>query len=313
HRLVAAHAQNAIFRGALLISSEVKCAHFHGIEVAKPIPSHQVYKGTVFELVDQAVDFVMSKIALAVGTRAETVQAPVAYEIPKEVVTEAIVNAVAHRDYTDNSSVQVMLFADRLEVMNSGRLPPPLTVEKLRVAHQSLPANPLIAESMYLLRYIEKMGTGTVDMIRRCAEAGLPEPEFEAGAGFTTRIWRAGGNGKRRGSGRATTQETQGGRRETTQEDRDTTQQLATTTQETGEATQEVVGKADSMPTRDRILALLRSDPTLTRAALASRIGITPGGVKYHLDRLRKAGRIRHVGPTKKGRWEILESESTLP
>ena len=140
-----------------LISSEVKCAHFHGREVAKPIPSHQVYKGTVFELVDQAVDFVMSKIALAVGTRAETVQAPVVYEIPKEVVTEAIVNAVAHRDYTDNSSVQVMLFADRLEVMNSGRLPPPLTVEKLRVAHQSLPANPLIAESMYLLRYIEKM------------------------------------------------------------------------------------------------------------------------------------------------------------
>ena len=135
-----------------LISSEVKCAHFHGTEVAKPIPSYQVYKGTVFALVDQAVDFVLSKITLSVGTRAESVQAPVAYEIPKEVVTEAIVNAVAHRDYTDNSSVQVMLFADRLEVMNSGQLPPPLTVEKLRVAHQSLPGNPLLAESMYLLR-----------------------------------------------------------------------------------------------------------------------------------------------------------------
>jgi len=67
------------------------------------------------------------------------------------------------------------------------------------------------------------------------------------------------------------------------------------------------------MPTRDRILALLQSDPTLTRAALASCIGITPEGVKYHLDKLRKAGRIRHVGPTKKGRWEILESESTRP
>lgn len=53
-----------------LISSEVKCAHFHGIEVAKPIPSYQVYKGTVFNLVDQAVDFVMSKINLWVGTRA---------------------------------------------------------------------------------------------------------------------------------------------------------------------------------------------------------------------------------------------------
>ena len=44
-----------------LISSEVRCAHFHGTEVAKPIPSYQVYKGTAFQLVDQAVDFVLSK------------------------------------------------------------------------------------------------------------------------------------------------------------------------------------------------------------------------------------------------------------
>ena len=286
-----------------LISSEVKCAHFHGTAVAKPIPSYQVYKGTVFELVDQAVGFVLSKIDLAVGTRAETIQAPVAYEIPKEVVTEAIVNAVAHRDYTDNSSVQVMLFADRLEVMNSGRLPPPLTVEKLRVAHQSLPANPLIAESMYLLRYIEKMGTGTVDMIRRCAEAGLPEPEFEAGAGFMTRIWRPTSHGKL-DSVRATTQEISG----TTQETSATTQETGGTTQELGKTIQEADGT-----TQERIVALLRRDPELTRVALASRIGITPAGVKYHLDKLRKAGRIRHVGPTKKGRWEILESESTRP
>lgn len=128
-----------------LSSSEVKCAHFHGTRVAKPIPSHQVYRGTVFELVDHAVDFVLSKIALSVGTRAESVQAPVAYEIPKEVVTEAIVNAVAHRDYTSAASVQVMLFADRLEVWNPGGLPPPRTLDKLRVPHQSVPGNPLLA------------------------------------------------------------------------------------------------------------------------------------------------------------------------
>ena len=128
-----------------LISSDVKCAHFHGTEVAKPIPSYQIYKGTAFQLVDQAVDFVLSKINLWVGTRAESVQAPVAYEIPKEVVTEAIVNAVAHRDYTSNASVQVMLFSDRLEVWNSGRLPSPLTLEQLRDTHPSVPNNRLLA------------------------------------------------------------------------------------------------------------------------------------------------------------------------
>ena len=173
-----------------LISSEVKCAHFHGIEVAKPIPSYQVYKGTVFELVDQAVDFVLSKIALHVGTRAESVRAPVTYEMPKEVVTEAIVNAVAHRDYTSNGSVQVMLFADRLEVRNPGQLSHPLTLEKLREPHNSLPVNSLLAKSLYLAEYIEQMGTGTLDMIRRCVGAGLSEPEFAITDGFVTTVRR---------------------------------------------------------------------------------------------------------------------------
>ncbi|MDE0124637.1 MAG: hypothetical protein OXN97_08685 [Bryobacterales bacterium] len=42
-------------------------------------------------------------------------------------------------------------------------------MEKLRVAHQSLPGDPLLAESVCLLRYIEKTGTGTGDTVRRCA------------------------------------------------------------------------------------------------------------------------------------------------
>ena len=174
-----------------LISSDIKCAHFHGTQVAKPIPSYQVYKGTAFQLVDQAVDFVLSKIALSVGTRAESTQAPVSYEIPKEVVREAIVNAVAHRDYTSNASVQVMLFSDRLEVLNPGRLPPPLTLEQLRDTHPSVPNNRLLARSLYLAQYIEEMGTGTLDMIRRCGDAGLREPEFTDSGGFKTTIWRA--------------------------------------------------------------------------------------------------------------------------
>lgn len=176
-----------------LISSEIKCAHFHGTEARKPIPSYQVYKGTAFDLVDQAVDFVLSKISLAVGTREHGTQAPVEYEMPPEVVREAIVNAVAHRDYTSNGSVQVMLFSDRLEVWNPGTLPPSLTLEKLRHPHGSVPGNPLLAEPLYLTKYIERMGTGTGDMIERCKNAGLAEPEFSLTDGFVTTIRRKPG------------------------------------------------------------------------------------------------------------------------
>jgi predicted HTH transcriptional regulator len=174
-----------------LITSEVKCLHFHGTEVRKPIPSYQVYKGTVFDLTDQAVDFVLSKIARAVGTRAKGLEAPVEYELPRDAVAEAIVNAVVHRDYTSNASVQVVLFSDRLEVWNPGELPPPLTMEKLRVPHASIPHNPLICEPMFLARYAEKAGSGILDMIALCREAGLPEPDFrQEGGQFVQTLWR---------------------------------------------------------------------------------------------------------------------------
>ena len=106
----------------------------------------------------------MSKLNRFVGTRKLGPEAPVEYDIPQEVVVEGIVNAVAHRDYTSNASVEVMLFSDRLEVWNPGTLPPSLTIESLRKPHSFQPGNPLIAEPLFLTKYIEKDATGTVDM-----------------------------------------------------------------------------------------------------------------------------------------------------
>lgn len=172
-------------------SAVVKCAHFHGTEIAKPIPSHQVFEGTLFEQVDGAVDFVMSKLSRSVGTRAQSASVPVAYELPREVIAEILVNAVAHRDYTSHASVQVSVFADRIEVWNPGSLPRGLRPEDLAKPHASEPANPLIARPLYLAHYIEGLGTGTLDVIRHCREAGLPLPDFEQrGQQFVVTLWR---------------------------------------------------------------------------------------------------------------------------
>jgi predicted HTH transcriptional regulator len=173
-----------------LPTSLVKCLHFHGPEISKPIPSYQVFKGTLFEMVDQSVDFVLSKIDRSVGTRAHGPQAPVTYELPPQAVAEAVVNAVAHRDYASNASVQVMLFSDRLEIWNPGELPPPLSLQSLSEPHPSIPHNPLIAEPLFLTRYIERAGTGTLDMARLCAEAGLPAPEFREEQGQFIQVLR---------------------------------------------------------------------------------------------------------------------------
>lgn len=96
-------------------------------------------------------------------------------------------------------------------------------------------------------------------------------------------------------------------RSETTQEIANTTQETPETTQEPTSATQETAPQSPPATTRERVLALLKADPRTTRRRMAEQIGITPDGVKYHLAKLRKAGVIRHVGPTKAGRWEVLK------
>lgn len=186
------------------ISSHVKCAHFHGIEVAKPIPSYQTYKGDVFQLVDQTVDFILSKIDLEVGDRSGSTRVETRYEIPRAAVAEAVVNAIVHRDYTSNASVQVMLFKDRLEIWNPGQLPFGLTPEKLKKPHSSVPANLLLAEPMYLAGYIERIGTGTGDIVRWCREAGLPkEPDFIQEEFFKVIIWRKNSQATGQATGQA--------------------------------------------------------------------------------------------------------------
>ena len=172
-------------------SSEIKCMHYHGTIVAKPIPSHQVFTGTLFDQADQATDFILSKINRTVPPRDSAPVSETRYEIPKEVIQEAVVNAVAHRDYTSAASVQVSVFSDRIEVRNPGSLPPDLTFEDLKIKHSSRPRNHRVALPLYLTHYIEKIGYGTIQMTTGCRDAGLPEPEFaQSGSEFVVTLWR---------------------------------------------------------------------------------------------------------------------------
>ena len=173
-------------------SSEVRCEYHLGSERKKPLASYKVFTGTVFELVDQAEDFILSKLDYQIETRSEGTSIPGKYEIPREVIAESIVNAVAHRDYTNNGSVQIMLFKDRLEIRNPGTLPLGWTVEKLKGLHTSVPRNLLLAEPMYQAGYIERLGTGTSDMVSYANEAGLVDPVFSQEDTFNVTIYRKG-------------------------------------------------------------------------------------------------------------------------
>jgi predicted HTH transcriptional regulator len=171
--------------------AEVKCLHFGGPQPHRPAISHKVYKGSIFEQVDLAVAFVMDRLAAGVGQRNIDVEVPTSEEIPKGAVTEALVNAIAHRDYLSTAAVQVTVFSDRVEIANPGELPRGLTPAQLFEIHSSIPKNPLIAEGLFLAGYMDTVGTGTLEIIRLSREAGLPDPTFQQrGDQWTVTLWR---------------------------------------------------------------------------------------------------------------------------
>lgn len=174
------------------LQAEIKCLQFHGTEVKKPFASYHIYKGNLFEQIDRAVAFVLGSIRMPVIQQADTAQAKRPLEIPVFAVQEAIVNAAAHRDYNPSAAVQVMVFIDRVEVWNPGRLPSQLSIDDLKKPHTSYPGNPLLAEVLYLSDYIQKAGSGTIEMIEQCKQQGLPEPSFVSvrGVEFRTIIGR---------------------------------------------------------------------------------------------------------------------------
>jgi ATP-dependent DNA helicase RecG len=139
----------------------------------------KVFRGDIIDQVDKALNFVLEHIPMAAWVVPGRVEREEKYAYPPDGVREAIINAICHRDYESPSNVQVRVFDDRIEIWNPGRLPEGWTVETLKRKHESKPFNPLIANQFFLIRFIEKWGTGINDMIEECIEWGLPEPGFE--------------------------------------------------------------------------------------------------------------------------------------
>lgn len=254
---------------------ELRCAVFATTDTATIIDRHD-FKGDILELIEEAQKYILKNIHI--GMRIEGLYRVDVPEISTEALREAIINAFCHRDWRDPDYVQVAVFKDRVEIRNPGRLYGGLTIDTLRRGNVSQRRNPLIADLFRRIEMVEAWGRGMALILEKA-----PSVEFrEVGTLFIASFARPSFL------------------QDAAPETVDTTQE---TTQDAKKTTQENIQKKMS----DAILALLQSQPDTTRKRLAEQTGLTPDGVKYHLNKLKAAGRIRHVGPTKAGRWEVLE------
>lgn len=107
-------------------------------------------------------------------------------EYPVRALREALVNAVAHRNYEDASrKTAVQIFSDRLVVASPGYPPAPLTLAKLRKGnYRACSRNPVIAQALATLKLMEQRGSGFARMRDAMLNHGLDAPAFTEQDGF---------------------------------------------------------------------------------------------------------------------------------
>ncbi|HHY56531.1 MAG TPA: hypothetical protein GYA08_13975 [Chloroflexi bacterium] len=110
-------------------------------------------------------------------------------EYPSNAVREALVNAVAHRDYRiTGRGIEIRMYTDRMEITSPGGLPAHITLENLVEEHYS--RNPRLVNGLYQWGYIEELGLGIDRMIEDMVKAGHPPPRFECpGHRFTVILY----------------------------------------------------------------------------------------------------------------------------
>lgn len=155
--------------------SFIKIAYF---ESESDIVYQDEVHGALLSQADKIVDLIYTKYLKAIIsydgiTRVET------YPYPKEAVREAILNAIAHKNYASLIPIQIKVFDDELIISNDCVFPEDWTVENLFKKHRSRPYNPLIANAFYRSGLIESWGRGIQKITDSCKEAGNAEPEFD--------------------------------------------------------------------------------------------------------------------------------------
>ena len=149
-------------------------------------------RGRIVEpgVIDRAINFVtrnVGSIAWLEGARRRRKPA-----LPLEAVREAIVNAVAHRDYSIAvTDIEVSLYDDRLEVISPGSLPNTVTVEKMKQGYRAA-RNEMIKDILRDYEYVESRGMGVLEKIIAGMRAhNRTEPDLiEEESRFIVRLWK---------------------------------------------------------------------------------------------------------------------------
>ena len=199
------------------------------------------------------------------------------WEIPETALKEAIINALAHRDYYDKGArISIEVFPDRVEITNPGGLSNAITEAEFGTKSHS--RNPLIFGLFVRINMVEQIGSGIGRIRDLITKAKLPQPQFKTEGMFTvvfSRIKKSSG----KSSGKKWTE----------------------VIQIIKEKTQLKLNKSSIM-----ILELVYNNPAITIPEMASIIGITQRGIEKNIKKLKGQNLVQRIDGEKGGYWKLI-------
>lgn len=174
---------------SLITNHEIRIARFRGTTRSEFIDSQEI-KGPIYKMLNAVESFFLRNTRLANKiVEFKRVDIP---EYPFEAIREAVINAIAHRDYNRRGApIMVSIFDDRVEVRNPGGLLPGLNIKRLEGNHAT--RNESICKIFHETRDMERFGTGVGKMKKLMKDHGLSAPEFsEEGDFFVVKFYGPG-------------------------------------------------------------------------------------------------------------------------
>jgi len=141
------------------------------------------FEGPLLEVLESVVTFIEYNTPVKVSFPENSLSRVESSLYPMNAIREGLVNAFAHRDYSNFSGgILVEISKNQIKISNSGSFPKGIDETKLKKGHISILRNPDIAHILYIRKYMERLGRGSVVIQDDCKKYGLPEPKWTSDA-----------------------------------------------------------------------------------------------------------------------------------
>lgn len=160
----------------LFPGATVQFVQFSGKQLDDDVLAEKTFTGNLITMLAELDSFLKGRFTQKPVTVSELREQAV-FDYPPEAVRELLMNAVLHRDYQSTSPTRFYQFSDRIEIQNPGGLYGEASPENFPRVNAY--RNPIVAEAMHVLGYVNRFGRGIARAQRFMNENGSPEPHFE--------------------------------------------------------------------------------------------------------------------------------------